>query len=266
MILGRKTVLERSKIQIAFREVSKNHHSIVLKNDLKSVLSIRWFGPKFSPKDVPRFYDVSSITERPAAFQALVDVFVARYGAGGPKGRPPPTKILGYDARGFILGAAVAVALGIPLVLLRKDRKNPGVLVESAAYDKEYSEAAAERMCLRLGSVGPGDRVVLVDDLIATGGTALSGIELVTALGATVHEFAAVIELPALNGIQKIRTANGGRYRDVPVFTLLVDEELGPEACWDPADWKEGSRVVDTDKAKAIQTRYAFKLDHAVTV
>eukprot|EP01052_Picozoa_sp_SAG31_P034453 SAG31_NODE_4029_length_3650_cov_1.509716_4_plen_187_part_00 len=106
-----------------------------------------------------------------------------------------PTVVVGYDARGFVLGPPIALALKLPFVLLRKAGKNPGPLVESSAYSKEYKEHQPDKMCVRLGSVLPKDRVLLIDDLIATGGTAISGFELCEALGASVHEFAAIIEL-----------------------------------------------------------------------
>ena len=77
---------------------------------------------------------------------------------------------------------------------------SPGVLAESAGYTKEYAEAKADQMCLRVGCISPGDNVVLIDDLIATGGTALAGFELVQGMGAKVAEFAAVTCLPGLHG------------------------------------------------------------------
>jgi adenine phosphoribosyltransferase len=134
----------------------------------------RYYSPKFSPKDVPAFYDLSGITENAEIFQTTMDVFIDRYRAKIATGKGP-TVIVGYDARGFVVGPPIALALGIPFVLLRKAGKNPGPLVESSAYSKEYAEHQPDRMCVRLGAIVPGDRVVLIDDLIATGGTALSG-------------------------------------------------------------------------------------------
>ena len=158
--------------------------------------ALRWYGPTFSPKAVPKFYDVSGLTEDPAVFREVIDLFVARFKALQPR----VTHIAGYDARGFLLAAPIALEMGIPCVLLRKDAKSPGVLVESAGYTKEYAEAKADQMSLRVGCIAPGDSVVLIDDLIATGGTALAGFELVRGLGANVAEFAAVICLPGLDG------------------------------------------------------------------
>merc|ERR1719326_1669474 len=129
-----------------------------------------------------------------------------------------PTVVVGYDARGFVLGPPVAMALGIPFVLLRKTGKNPGPLCTSSQYNKEYG---LDQMCVRLGAVKPGDRVLLIDDLIATGGTALSGFELMMSCGIEVLEFAAVIDLPFCEGVQKIRAYGDGRFKDTPVFTLV---------------------------------------------
>jgi adenine/guanine phosphoribosyltransferase-like PRPP-binding protein len=177
----------------------------------------RYYSPAFSPKDVPAFYDLSGITEDAAVFQRTVDLFVHRYQEQIERGCGP-TVVVGYDARGFVLGPPVALALKvtslqptaaastaqhstasqpasqclqccgvrcadgcpppslarirwrqIPFVLLRKAGKNPGPLVESSAYSKEYAEHQPDRMCVRLGAVVASDRVLLIDDLIATG-------------------------------------------------------------------------------------------------
>ena len=157
---------------------------------------------------MPAFYDLSGVTENPAAFQSCVDVFVERYKGHIAAGKGP-TVVVGYDARGFVIGPPVALALQIPFVLLRKAGKNPGPLVESSAYSKEYAEHQPDRMCVRLGAIKPSDRVLLIDDLIATGGTAIAGFELCSALGAEVHEFAALIELPDL-GLTLTLTLIGG--------------------------------------------------------
>ena len=233
---------------------------------------LRWYGPEFSPKAVPRFYDVSGLTEDPAVFRQVVDVFVSRFKLL----KPPVTHIAGYDARGFLLAAPIALDMGVPCVLLRKDAKSPGVLAESAGYTKEYAEAKADQMSLRVGSISPGDNVVLIDDLIATGGTALAGFELVKGLGANVAEFAAVICLPGLDGkrryaaaplvfvirlvcqtiampcslrqafpgVAKIRAAQDGAFKTVSVFTLLDDDAVGDDMGRDPARWREKSRSV----------------------
>jgi adenine phosphoribosyltransferase len=218
--------------------------------------AIWWFGPDFSPKPVPRFYDVASICENPAVFREVVNLFEQRYRAMPEHERP--TAICGYDARGFILGAPIALALGVKFVLLRKDKKSPGVLVESSAFEKEYKEVHAEQMCLRVGSLAPADRVVLIDDLIATGGTAVAGIELVEAIGAAVVEFAAVTCLPGLGGSQFIHSAHRGRYARVPVYTLVEDEAIGDERCRDPRAWREAGRVVPVAQAERVRVLHGL--------
>ena len=90
-----------------------------------------WYGPTHSPHDVPRFYDISGITEDCETFQLVIDLFVRRYRAMGADG---PTHVAGFDARGFVFGPPIALALGIPFVMIRKKGKLPGVLVSSGKY------------------------------------------------------------------------------------------------------------------------------------
>eukprot|EP00667_Euglena_gracilis_P024104 EG_transcript_27506 len=190
--------------------------------------NIPWYGPQYSPHPVPAFYDISGITENPVAFRKVIQFFVERYRDAADGG---PTHVAGFDARGFIFGPPVALELGIPFVMLRKSAKTPGVLVSAGSYITEYSTS---ELMLRIGAVRPGDRVLLVDDLLATGGTALAGFDLVDALGAKVYEFAAMVALPGLDGVAKIHTHRDGRYKDVPIFTMIDDTTIGPDMCRDP--------------------------------
>ena len=213
--------------------------------------SLPWYGPKYSPHDVPSFYDVSGITEDPEVFQLVVDFFVERYRSQGADG---PTHIAGFDARGFLFGPPIALALKIPFVMIRKAGKLPGVLVTSGKYVTEYS---TDETVMRLGSVKAGDRVVLVDDLIATGGTALAGFDLVDQLGAKVHEFAAMVTLPFLDGVGKIHAYKEGKYKAVPCFTMVDDASIGPEMCSDPP---EGTpRMVSAEQAAALEADIVAK-------
>jgi adenine phosphoribosyltransferase len=223
----------------ALKEISHASATLDPESDIAKDIAkaITWFSPQFSPKDVPRFYDISSITENPPIFSKIIDIMVAHYEA---MGADKPTHVLGFDARGFLLGTPLAVRLGIPFVMLRKKEKSPGVLIKSTPYSKEYNEETADTMVLRRGAIGKGDRVVLVDDLIATGGTAISGFELVHGVGATVVEFSAIIEIPFCEGIKKIHEYAGGRFKDVPVFTLIHDDMIGEVNCADPVDWPVG--------------------------
>jgi adenine phosphoribosyltransferase len=122
-----------------------------------------------------------------------------------------PELIAGLDARGFIIGAALAYRLGLGFVPIRKKGKLPYDAIEES-YLLEYGSATVE---MHVDAIRPGQRVVLVDDLIASGGTMAAGARLLQRLGAELLECAAVIDLPALRGSQQLRDAG------LPVFALL---------------------------------------------
>tara|TARA_R110002096_G_scaffold2922_6_gene14809 strand:+ start:5016 stop:5531 length:516 start_codon:yes stop_codon:yes gene_type:complete len=111
------------------------------------------------------------------------------------------TAVAGMEARGFIFGALVAQALGVGFVPLRKPGKLPAAS-HSVSYDLEYGSAILE---MHTDAVGPGDRILLIDDLIATGGTAAASCELVSRAGADIAACAFVIELDFLNGRELLR-------------------------------------------------------------
>lgn len=118
-------------------------------------------------------------------------------------GRAGATKIAGMEARGFIFGAAVAVQLGIGFVPVRKPGKLP-VPTIGVDYALEYG---SDRLEMDPGAIEPGERVVIVDDLIATGGTALASARLLRQAGATVDHALFVIDLPDLGGAARLREA-----------------------------------------------------------
>ena len=151
------------------------------------------------------------------AFRACVDDFVARYAGAGVDA------VAGFEARGFIFGPPVALGLGVPFVPLRKPGKLPGAVVR-AEYDLEYGSDVLE---MHVDAVKAGARVVLMDDLVATGGTLAAGVKLVTGVGAVVHECAAVIELPELNGRAKL----GG----VPLYVQVQKDEHTEEGAAESA-------------------------------
>ncbi|KIZ00156.1 adenine phosphoribosyltransferase [Monoraphidium neglectum] len=158
--------------------------------------------PDFPKKGI-MFQDVSTLLLDPAAFQASIDLFVEQY-------RPKDIQVIaGFEARGFIFGPPVALALGVPFVMLRKPGKLPGETV-GEEYITEYS---TDKIEIHTGAIKPGQRVLLIDDLVATGGTLLAGANLVRKVGGVVVEAAAVIELPDLKGRQKLG--------DLPLFTLI---------------------------------------------
>jgi adenine phosphoribosyltransferase len=158
-----------------------------------------------------QFRDITPLLQDPQVFRVLIDAFVHRY-MGYLDGRDMrPDVVAGLDARGFILGAVVAYELNVGFVPIRKKGKLPFTTVEET-YELEYGSATVE---LHTDAVKAGDRVLLIDDLIATGGTMMAGKKLLEKLGATVVEGAAIVDLPELGGSGKLRA--GG----LPLFTLV---------------------------------------------
>jgi|TARA_B110001454_G_C12631105_1_gene396980 adenine phosphoribosyltransferase len=149
------------------------------------------------PKPGIQFSDITPLMLDPKIFRMLIDSFVHRYQGQDIQG------IAALDARGFLLGAPLAYELGLPLVPVRKQGKLPYETI-TQSYDLEYGNATIE---LHTDAFKAGDKVLVIDDLIATGGTMLAACELVKKLGAEVVECAAIIDLPALNGSNKIREA-----------------------------------------------------------
>lgn len=154
-----------------------------------------------------QFRDITPLLQNPRVFRVMIDAFVHRY--MDPALRPDV--VAGLDARGFILGAVVAYELNIGFVPIRKKGKLPFTTVEET-YELEYGSATVE---LHTDAVKPGDRVLLIDDLIATGGTMMAGKKLLEKLGATVVEGAAIVDLPELGGSNKLRESG------LSLFTLV---------------------------------------------
>jgi len=154
-----------------------------------------------------QFRDITPLLQDPQVFRVLVDALVQRY--MGPTLRPDV--VAGLDARGFIVGAVVAYELGVGFVPIRKKGKLPYATV-SETFELEYGSATVE---LHTDAVRPGQRVLLIDDLIATGGTMMAGRKLLEKLGSTVIEGAAIVDLPELGGSQRLRASG------LPLFTLV---------------------------------------------
>ena len=146
-----------------------------------------------------QFRDITPLLQDPAVFRALIDAFARRYANSSLR----PQVVAGLDARGFIIGAVLAYELKLGFVPIRKKGKLPFTTVEET-YELEYGSATVE---LHTDAVKPGDRVLLVDDLIATGGTMMAGKRLLEKLGATVVEGAAIVDLPELGGSDRLRQA-----------------------------------------------------------
>ena len=157
-----------------------------------------------------QFRDITPLLQDPRVFRVLIDVFVHRYMHPALR----PDVVAGLDARGFILGSVVAYELGLGFVPIRKKGKLPFTTVEET-YELEYGSATVE---LHTDAVMPGQRVLLIDDLIATGGTMMAGKKLHEKLGAAVIEGAAIVDLPELGGSQRIQDSG------LNLFTLVSFE------------------------------------------
>ena len=146
------------------------------------------------PKPGIVFKDVTPLLGDPKAFATAVDAIVLQFGRG------EVDKVLGIEARGFILAAPVAYHFGAGFVPARKAGKLPAAR-RSVAYELEYGTEAIE---VHEDAFRPGDRVLIVDDVLATGGTAAAAVKLVEDLGAHVVGLAFLIELGFLDGAQRI--------------------------------------------------------------
>ena len=143
------------------------------------------------PKPGILFYDVTTLLRDPAGFRESIDRLSWPYQNVGVEA------VVGIESRGFILGAAVADRLGAGFVLVRKPGKLPGRTTQ-VSYDLEYG---SDRLELHVGSIEAGQRVLIVDDLLATGGTASASGTLVEKLEGTIVSYAFLIELVGLNGV-----------------------------------------------------------------
>ena len=158
------------------------------------------------PKPGILFYDISTLLAHPAAWQTAVERLaetVAPY---------RPEVLAGIESRGFLVAAPLALKLGCGFIMVRKQGKLPGATV-GYSYELEYGSDKVE---IQADAVAPGQRVVLLDDLIATGGTLRASIELIRKVGGTVAAAACLIELTFLNGRAGL---------DVPFESLIRYED-----------------------------------------
>lgn len=146
------------------------------------------------PKPGIIFKDISPVLQHPAAVQEVVSLM-----ADDAKAQSAEV-IVGIESRGFIFGVPLALELGLPFVMTRKKGKLPFKSVEQE-YSLEYGSATLE---MHVDSVNPGQRAYIVDDLLATGGTALASAQLVEKLGGHVCGFTFMVELAFLNGREKL--------------------------------------------------------------
>jgi adenine phosphoribosyltransferase len=147
------------------------------------------------PKPGILFRDITGLLENAEGLREAVDAIAARYS------KRPIDIIAGIEARGFIFGTAVAYALGLGFVPIRKAGKLPGEVI-GVGYELEYG---TDRMEIHVGAVRQGAEVLLIDDLIATGGTALAALDLIRRSGGQVTEACFVVDLPELGGAERLR-------------------------------------------------------------
>ena len=140
------------------------------------------------------FRDVTTLFADPRGFRMAIDQMLHPY-AG-----EQIDKVVGLEARGFILGGAIAHQLSLGFVPIRKKGKLPGAVI-SEEYQLEYGEAVVE---IHDNAIQPGEKVLVVDDLLATGGTAEAGIKLIERLGGEIVGCAFIVDLPELGGRQKL--------------------------------------------------------------
>lgn len=156
------------------------------------------------PKPGIVFRDITPLLANGDAFRETINTFLARYKDQGI------TKIVGIEARGFIFATALAYAMGVGFVPLRKPGKLPRKTV-SQSYALEYGEDQLE---LHAEDLTAEDNVLIMDDLLATGGTVLAAVEMLNKLNVTIAECAFVIQLNELPGAQRLQQAN------IPYYTL----------------------------------------------
>jgi adenine phosphoribosyltransferase len=150
------------------------------------------------PKAGILFYDVTTLLRDPEGFKLAIDALAGPYEGAGV------SLVVGIESRGFILGAAVADRLGAGFVPIRKVGKLPSATVR-VTYDLEYGSDSLE---MHRDAIDPGQLVLVVDDLLATGGTARAAVDLVKQIGGTVRGVAFLIELQTLNGRSRLEGEN----------------------------------------------------------
>ncbi len=152
------------------------------------------------------FRDITPLFQDSKALHIVIDSFTQRYID------TDITHIAALDARGFLLGSVLAYKLNKPLILIRKKGKLPGETL-SQEYQLEYGSACVE---VQKDACGTGDKVLLIDDLIATGGSLLAASTLIRRLGAEISEAAVIVDLPFLEGSTRLHEA------DIPVYALIA--------------------------------------------
>jgi adenine phosphoribosyltransferase len=161
----------------------------IIKSKIRSI-------PDFPKKGII-FRDITTLLNDREGFRMTIDAFIKRYA------RMNIDYIAGIEARGFLIGGAIAYELRKGLVPIRKEGKLPYETV-SHEYELEYGTDTIE---VHIDAVKPGDRILIIDDLLATGGTSLASAKLIEKLGGVVVELAFIVDLPDVGGREKIQKA-----------------------------------------------------------
>jgi adenine phosphoribosyltransferase len=169
-----------------------------LKDHIRSI-------PDF-PKPGILFYDISTLLQHAEAWSTTIERLADAISPYRPE------RLVGIESRGFLVAAPLALRLGIGFTMVRKKDKLPGRTI-SHTYDLEYGTDTIE---IQADALGEGQKVVVMDDLLATGGTAAAAVELLRSVGAEVVASAFIIELNFLNGRSKL---------DVPIHSLIEYDE-----------------------------------------
>jgi adenine phosphoribosyltransferase len=160
------------------------------------------------PKQGIMFRDITTLLKDPKGLQLLVEGLAEQYA------NQKIDKIVGIEARGFVIGAAVAYKLGVGFVPIRKSGKLP-----AQTFQQEYAlEYGSDVMEIHQDAISEGEQVLLLDDLIATGGTATAAVSLIKQLGGNIVGCAFVIDLPELGGMQRLQKLG------LPTFALCQFE------------------------------------------
>lgn len=158
------------------------------------------------PKPGSVFRDITPVFQSPRAMRMVIDGLAQRYVESDF------THIGAIEARGFLVGSALAYTLNKPLIVFRKEGKLPADVI-SEPYDTDYEQSSLE---VHADSLHAGDKVLLVDDIIASGGTFVAAASLIRRMNASVYEVAAIVDLPELKGSELLQDIG------IPTFTLTA--------------------------------------------